>query len=166
MSMDLFLIRHAKAHEKETGGKDIDRGLTTDGIQNATRTGYFFQQNGIQPDIMISSPAVRARETATLIAEQLKYETNQIHYNDDLYEASVRNLLMAITNLKSTWSQVFIVAHNPSISYIAEYITQSELGSVVPAGFVQIHFPFEDWAQVSEATGDLKKVKDPISYKF
>jgi len=164
--MDLFLIRHAEAYEKETGGKDIDRGLTSDGIQNATRTGYFFQQNGIQPDIMISSPAVRARETATLIAEQLKYETNQIHYNDELYEASVRNLLMAITNLKSTWSQVFIVAHNPSISYIAEYITQSELGSVVPAGFVQIHFPFEEWAQVSEATGDLKKVKDPVSYKF
>ena len=164
--MDLFLIRHAEAYERESGGKDIERGLTSDGIQNATRTGYFFKQNGIQPEMMISSPAVRARETAILIAEQLKYETSQIHYNDLLYEASVRNLLMAITNLKSSWSQVFIIAHNPSISYIAEYITQAESGSVVPAGFAQIHFPFEDWSQVSEATGDLKKVKDPITYKF
>jgi len=160
------LIRHAEAEEREKGEKDIDRGLTSEGIQNATRTGYFFQQNGIQPDILISSPARRTRATAILIAEQMKYETNQIHFNDDLYEASVRNLMQAINNLKSSWSNVFIVGHNPSITYIAEYLTNSESGSVAPGGFVKIQFSFDDWAKVSEATGDLIEVKDPVDYKF
>jgi len=166
MSRDLYLIRHAMANEKESGQKDIDRFLASEGIQAATKTGHHFKQEGIQPDIIITSPAVRALATATLIAEQLKYNTDQVHLNDELYEGSVRTLLQVVNRLKDDWNKVFIVTHNPSVSYLAEYITQAEVGSMVPGGYVHIRLSGDEWAQVSESTGELIEYKDPATYDF
>ena len=166
MSKDLYLIRHAMANEKESGQKDIDRFLASDGIQTATKTGHYFKQEGIQPDIIMTSPAVRALATATLIAEQLKHNTDQVHVNDELYEASVRTLLQVVNRLKDDWSRVFLVTHNPSVSYLAEYITHAEVGSIVPSGYAHIRIPADGWAQVSEANGELVEYKDPSTYEF
>ena len=140
--------------------------LASEGIQAATKTGHHFKQEGIQPDIIITSPAVRALATATLIAEQLKYNTDQVHLNDELYEGSVRTLLQVVNRLKDDWNRVFIVTHNPSVSYLAEYITQAEVGSIVPGGYVHIRIPLDEWAKVSDSTGELIEYKDPSTYDF
>ena len=163
MNKDLYLIRHASSNEKEPDQKDIDRTLSTDGIQEATRVGHHFKQEGIQPDIIITSPAVRALGTATLIAEQLKYNTDQIHENDELYVASVRTLLQVVNNLKTEWNKVFIITHNPAVSYLAEYITGSEVGSMAAGGFAHIRTAAKEWMEVSEGIGDLIEYRDPKS---
>ena len=166
MSKDLYLLRHAMANEKESGQKDMDRFLASQGIQVATKIGHHFKQEGIQPDMIISSPAVRAVATATLIAEQLKYNTDLVHLNDELYEASVRTVLQVVNRLKNEWNKVFIVTHNPSVSYLAEYITQAEVGSIVPGGYVHIRFSKDDWAQISEGNSELVEYKDPTKLDY
>lgn len=164
MSKDLYLIRHAMANDKEQGQKDIDRFLASKGIQSATKTGHHFKQEGIQPDMIITSPAVRAAATATLIAEQLKYNTDLVHLNDELYEGSIRTLLQVVNRLKNEWSKVFIVTHNPSVSYLAEYITNAEIGSIVPGGYVHIRFSKDDWSQISEGSCELIEYRDPTMF--
>ena len=166
MSKDLYLIRHALSAEREARQNDIDRFLASEGIQAATKIGHHFEQEGIQPDIIISSPAIRAHSTSILIAEQLKYNTEQIHINDELYEASVRTLLQVVNRLKETWTQVFIVGHNPSISYLAEYITRAEIGSVPPAGYVHIKIKSKEWSLVSEGNGEFVACKDPSTFEY
>ena len=166
MSKDLYLIRHAQAAEKEPNQNDIDRFLATEGIQGATKTGHYFKQENIKPDMIITSPAIRAHSTSILMAEQLKYNTESIHINEELYEASVRTLLQVVNRLKDSWSIVFIVAHNPSISYLAEYITHAEIGSIEPAGYVHIRFKFNSWEMVSEGNGEFIAYKDPTNYGF
>ena len=165
MNKDLYLIRHASSNEKESDQKDIDRTLSSDGLQEATRAGHHFKREGIQPDMIITSPAVRALGTATLIAEQLKYNTDQIHINDELYEASIRTLLQVVNNLKTDWGMVFIVTHNPAISYLAEYITGSEIGSMVSGGFAHIRIANKDWTEVSEGSEDLVEYRDPATFE-
>lgn len=155
MKFDLFLIRHAEAEEKELDQKDYDRGLTPDGIQDATRIGYFLQKEAINPDIIFSSSARRARATAILIAEQIKYITDQIHENSNLYQASIRILLETVCNLKDEWNTVFLVAHNPEISYLAEYLTSEEIGTLPSGSFVQIGFKLKSWAEVTKGSGSL-----------
>lgn len=160
------MIRHASAADKERDQKDIDRFLTADGVQEATRTGHYFNKEGVQPDIIITSPANRARGTATLIAEQIKYNTDLIHINEELYEASVRTLLQVVNRLKEEWNEVFIIGHNPSISYLAEYITHAEIGSISPSGFVHVKVNSEKWTSISEATESLQVYRDPSTYDF
>ena len=166
MSKDLYLIRHALASEKEQGQDDIDRFLASDGVQGATKIGYHFNKEGVKPDIIITSPAVRAHSTSILIAEQLNYNTESIHINDELYEASVRILLQVVNRLKASWNTVFIIGHNPSMSYLAEYITRAEIGTIEPAGYVHIQIKMDDWEQVSEGNGEFVVYKDPSNFGF
>ncbi|MGK7392356.1 MAG: SixA phosphatase family protein [Candidatus Cyclobacteriaceae bacterium M2_1C_046] len=162
----LFLLRHARTEDKQSGQKDIERELTAVGLQNATRMGMNFKKKQIQFDIIICSPAERAKTTALLIAEQIKYDTSRIHYNEEIYEASARTLLQVVNQLKDEWKQVLLVGHNPSISYLAEYITQQNIGDIITCGVVEISLEIEHWSEISEGTGELVRYEYPELLNF
>lgn len=166
MIKTLFLLRHAKAMDKVSDQKDIDRDLDSIGLQNSTRMGINFSNKSLQFDMIMSSPAQRARQTASLIAEQIKYNTDKIHYNDEIYEASVRSLLQVVNRLKDEWNSVLLVGHNPSISYLSEYLTRSELGDITTCGVVRIEFDIDSWSEVSEGNGDLVTYEYPDLLNF
>ncbi len=157
------MIRHAHAKEKSFDQKDFSRKLSTDGVQVASKLGLYLGQKKIIPDIIISSPAERAIRTAMLIAEQLKYDVDEIHGNDELYEASVRTFLQVINFLKEEWAIVFIVGHNPVISYVAEYIADAEIGSMSAGSVVKIVHSLSSWSAVSEHNCKFDSYIDPES---
>lgn len=156
----LFLLRHARSEEKQPGQKDFDRQLTAIGLQNATRMGINFKNKQLQFDIIVSSPAERALTTASLIAEQMNYENSKIHQNEEVYEASVRTLLQVVNKFKDDWQRVLLVCHNPSITYLAEYLTREPIGDITTCGIVQIEFDMQSWNQISEGDGNF------ISYEY
>lgn len=162
----LFLLRHARTEDKQPGQKDIERELTAVGLQNATRMGMNFKKKQIQFDIIICSPAERAKTTALLIAEQIKYDTSRIHFNEDIYEASARTLLQVVNKFKDDWNQVLLVGHNPSISYLAEFFTKQDIGDMTSCGVVEIHFDSNQWVETSEGTGELIGYEYPELLNF
>ncbi len=160
MGKNLYLIRHARAAEKSGGEHDSERPLNSTGLQNATRMGINFAKKNIQFDMILSSPALRATSTASLIAEQIRYDTGRIHLNEEIYEASIRTLLRVVNQLKEDWESVLIVGHNPSLTYLSEYLTKEAIGDVTTCGVIHIQFDQMKWEEVSEATGQL------ISYEY
>ncbi len=155
MVKNLFLVRHAESAEAVAGIKDIERELTAKGYRDAPRLGRYLFDQSIHPDAILSSTAQRARATAELMAEQLKFETYKIEFSDELYNASVRTLLRMINEANNDWKSIILVAHNPAISYLAEYLTSSDIGNISPAGLVSLSFEVDDWNEVSEGTGKL-----------
>lgn len=166
MKKELYLLRHAQAHERSSGQEDFDRELNSTGLQNATRMGMNLKNSEVQFDMIISSPAIRALTTASLIAEQLKYDTDRIHKNDEIYEASVRTFLSIINNLKEEWQCVLITGHNPAITYLVEYISKAEIGNMTTCGVCHIQFDGITWAEVSEGTGTLASYEYPDLLEF
>ncbi|MDX1628142.1 MAG: histidine phosphatase family protein [Fulvivirga sp.] len=166
MTKTLFLLRHARAEEKPPEKKDIERELDSIGLQNSTRMGINFQHKAYQFDIIVSSPAARAIKTASLIAEQIKYPTDKIHENPEVYEASVRTLLQVVNRLKDQWNTALLVGHNPAISYLTEYLTREEIGNITTCGVVIIEFEISSWSEVSEGTGDLVLYEYPDLLNF
>ena len=166
MTKSLFLARHAQAMDKQGGLHDSERELNSTGLQNSTRMGMNFNNKGLQFDIIVCSPAVRAVSTASLIAEQIKYDTAKIHINPEIYEASTRTLLQVINQLKDEWNTVLLVGHNPAISYLAEYLTKEEIGNMTTCGVVHMDFEFEEWAMVSEGTGKMVRYEYPDLLNF
>lgn len=160
MVKTLYLLRHARAMDKASEQKDIDRELNSIGLQNSTRMGINFSKKNEEFDIIITSPALRAQTTASLIAEQIAYNTTKIHTNDEIYEASIRSLLKVVNQLKDEWNSVLIVGHNPSFTYLAEYLTREEIGDMTTCGVVKIEFKIDSWTEVSEGLGKL------ISYEY
>lgn len=156
----LYLLRHARTHEKQSGQTDFERELSAVGLQNSTRMGINFLNKNITFDMIVSSPAERAQKTASLIAEQLKFDTAKIHFNDIIYEASVRNLLQLVNNFKEEWRCALLIGHNPAISYLTEYICESSVGDITTCGVVKIQFQKLKWSEISEKSGKF------ISYEY
>ena len=162
----LYLLRHARSLEKQNDQEDIDRELTSIGLQNSTRMGINFAKKKIVFDIIISSPAVRAKTTGRLIAEQMKYDTNKIHYNPEIYEASIRTLLGVVNKSKNEWKNVLLIGHNPSVSYLAEYVTRAEIVDMTTCGVVKIDLSIKSWEEVSEGNGKFVFYEYPDLLNF
>ena len=154
MAKHLYLLRHAEAGPKEAG-QDKRRELTPGGIRDALQLGTWFREQSIVFDLVVSSSAMRAEQTAEIVAEGMKIENPRILAEDSLYEASVRQLLDYINNIEDTCDQVLCVGHNPSISYLAEYLTKADIGDMEAASVVVIKFELASWKLVSQNTGQL-----------
>ncbi|MDN4164324.1 histidine phosphatase family protein [Cytophagales bacterium LB-30] len=154
---DLFLIRHAEAAQASSRNQDFDRMLTSEGMREAKMLGVYISEQNIKPQFMLASAAPRALETARLILSCLDNSCELIE-QEDLYEASPRILLKAINEIAESKAAVALVGHNPTISYLAEYLTQEEVGQLPTAGMVHIRLENMLWAEVSQATGRLIQI--------
>lgn len=156
MPKQLVLMRHAKSDWSVSGQKDFDRELNFRGHRDAPKMGARMKlEKGFVPDLVVSSPAVRAKLTAQYVCEQLPYEEDRIMWEDDIYEASVRTLLRVVNNLEDSCEKVLIFGHNPGLSYFIEYLTKETVGDIPTAAVANIVFEFDTWKAVSEATGKL-----------
>ena len=152
MSKSLFLLRHGQALDKLPDQRDIDRQLNAIGLQNASRMGMKLHEDEQKFDIILSSTAERAMTTASLVAEQLGYDPSRVHKNEEIYDASVRTLLQVVNRLKDSWDKVLLVGHNPAISYLAEYVSNAEIGSMATCGLVELRFK-TPWNEITEGSG-------------
>jgi phosphohistidine phosphatase len=88
--------------------------------------------------------------------ECLSADQPKILEHEELYEASTRTFLDLITKLDDSQNHVMCVGHNPVISYLAEYLTKSEIGDMFPAGLVIIKFKLNSWRDVEQGVGQLE----------
>ncbi|MDH5475477.1 MAG: histidine phosphatase family protein [Cyclobacteriaceae bacterium] len=166
MAKKLYLLRHAQTLDKQHDESDADRQLTAIGTQNATRMGINIKNKNIIPDMMISSPAIRARYTSELVAEQIGYDLSRIHYNSEIYNASIRTLLKAVNNFKDEWKSTLLVGHNPAITFLAEYLSGEPIGNMSTCGLVCLSFDFNNWSMVSENNAEFKWYEYPDLLNF
>lgn len=147
----LILIRHAETAEKVTGSTDEMRELTVRGIHQAAQVGAFLHDK-YQIDIIYSSNAVRARTTSEIIAEQLDLSDIQTQY--DLYQASV-GTLFEILRSGDEYHNVAVVAHNPTITYFAEFITDTAVEEMKPATVLILKLDIGSWKELQKGSATL-----------
>lgn len=153
-------MRHAQSADKQHSQHDKDRELTTTGMREAATIGHFLKKNNYDVDLIISSAARRAESTATVIHGILNLQS-EITINEELYEASVRNLMEAVTRLDDDFKNILIIGHNPYISYFAEHLTKAEIGNMETAGLVSIRFEISKWEEATEDIGSFENYIHP-----
>lgn len=154
-------MRHAQSADKQPGQSDKERELTVQGIRDSIKIGSWLRAQKINPDVIVSSTAIRAKATSGLLLDTLKLMPEIIALNDELYDASVRTFLKEITQLEDTLNHVICVGHNPTISYLAEYLTKAEIGDLPAGGLVIIQFDILLWQKIGEASGKFIKLITP-----
>lgn len=155
MSVTLYIVRHAKAEDRAIFMADHDRKLTSDGVMAAARMGRYLREKSILPDVIISSTAPRAKDTAKVIAEQLGYDLTQIDLDEKLFDGGPKAYLAAINALPDTTQSAMIVGHNPDVSYLAEFLTHERTGSMSKGAVIAVTFEDVAWAEVSGRTGSV-----------
>ncbi len=158
MVKNLFLVRHAYA--ENDSGSDFDRSLTAEGERVARHLGRWLFDNKVDIDKVFSSPARRALMTADLITEPLGV-SGVVEEVEGLYEASVRSFLQAVNSTDEALTNVFFVGHNPSITYLAEFISGNGVEGMEPGSMVHIKIQGFEWSGIGEKTGELIKYLSP-----
>lgn len=152
-------MRHAQSADKQPDSSDKARELTAKGVRDAVQIGKYLFQHKYFPQQIISSTAVRAKQTAELITDSIKLSTH-ITLEDELYTASVRTFLEVITAADDLVQSMLCIGHNPTISYLAEYLTKAEIGDLPPAGLVTIRFSLR-WKEISQGSGEFITLTTP-----
>lgn len=123
----IWLLRHAKADTADSNMEDIDRPLSHHGRQQATRLGEWMQQQGVRPGFVISSPAVRARQTTELVFRSLGVDMNTVYFDPALYIASRRDLLEIIDKQSASAESIMLVGHNPGLEELLIWLCKEPL---------------------------------------
>lgn len=154
MGKQLLIIRHAKSDWGNANLKDFDRPLNKRGRLNAPEMATRLVAQGIKPDLIVSSPALRAITTAHFFAAAWTIPSQEIVKNPNIYEASVRTLLSIINNLPNESKLVALFGHNPGLTELANYF-DGHIDNMPTCSTLLIEFPFDDWKMVSGATGKI-----------
>jgi len=165
MKKTLLLLRHATAEDQSQMFKDFDRELVSRGIMDAARMGHYLKQQGRVIESIKASGAARTLQTAKMVAEQIKFEVDEVETVDKLYSGGPQAYLAAISATPETVQVLLICGHNPDISYFAEYLTGANIGSMQKCSLVIIDFEDQNWAEVSGKTGELVKLVTPEDLK-
>ena len=143
----LFLIRHAKSDWTNPELKDIERFLNERGYSNANMMAAKFNH---KPDLIISSPAIRAMSTTLIFARHLNYHANTIAIKQELYESSVKDYLSVINSIDNQFDTALLFAHNPTISDVAQHLTQALPMELPTCAIAGISFEVNDWKKAKE----------------
>lgn len=154
----LFVIRHAKSSWKDTSISDFNRPLNKRGEENAPMMGERLKKRGIKPDIILSSPALRAKTTAEIIAKKVNYK-KEIVLDEDIYASMDMILHKIIKKTDDKNETLFIFGHNPDLEMLVEkYVDFNE--DLVTCGVVEIEFKCKSWKDISRKNAKL------ISYDY
>lgn len=160
----LFIIRHAKSSWRDSNLTDFDRPLNLRGQNDAPFMGEQLRLKEIRPDLILSSPAIRAKSTAQVIGGKLAY-TEEIVFDRDIYEATLNTLLTVVNNIDNEYETVFLFGHNPGFTHLVEYLSNEIIGNLPTCGVVGIAFDFDDWAMISSNTGNVFLYDYPKKYQ-
>lgn len=175
----LVLVRHAKAGPHE--GADVERELAPRGRRDARAVGEWLAAQELEPDRVVVSPAVRARQTweaatvglsAQVSSRPQRVATPRVEpvVDDRVYENTVEDLLAVVRATPDAVATLVVVGHNPSVSALAitlddgagEAGARRQLTLGFPtAGVAVLDLGASTWAQAAAAACTLAAFAAP-----
>lgn len=151
----LLLCRHAKSSWKDITLEDIDRPLNKRGRKDAPEMGKRLASLSVKPDMIITSPARRARKTARQLAKALGFKKKNVIILDKVYAASESELLQIIQDFDNSAGLVMMVGHNPEMTGLANILGDLDIDNVPTCGIVALEFAVDSWQEVGKVRGSL-----------
>ncbi len=161
----LYLVRHSKSSWKEEGMADMDRPLNKRGTDDAHLMGQVLAARGVQPALIVSSPAARAVCTALILAGELGYAPSAIRIEESLYKQPSPDWLGVIRTLPDDAGCVMVIGHDPSASETLSRLAGSRLESLPTTGLAAFECPVDRWKDLAPAGARLLYVDIPRNHR-
>lgn len=158
----LVILRHGKAEQDTMAKDDYDRVLTERGNKNAADMGAFILKKWGVPDLILSSSARRAHDTAIQVAQSLGYPQEEIRTDQNLYFAPSRWILNVISKLPEKVNRCLYIGHNPGVTDLINDLGVS-LDNLPTASAAYFELHIDSWADISPEKAAflwLKQAKD------
>ena len=158
----LLLMRHAKSSRDDPSLSDHDRPLNERGKTDAPRMGRLLRNEGLTPDLIISSSATRALATAGAVGEGCHYtDPAGVRVAPELYPGDSPSYVRILREIPEEFHRVLVIGHNPAIeTFLSELVHEAEILPTAAVAVVQL--PIERWKKLTaKAHGVLKIVWKP-----
>ena len=150
----LTLVRHAKSDWSLPGQNDWDRPLNKRGQRDAPEMARRLRSRRLKPDLILSSPAVRALTTATVMARELKVPAAHVMQDERLYLASPADLLAVIRELGGEAKHVMVFGHNPGMTECANQLSAGDdIDNLPTSGVFTAQFDIAAWSELDLHSG-------------
>lgn len=152
---ELILIRHAKSSWSNPLLDDFERPLNKRGKKNAPFMAKVLRQKGLTPDLIISSPSIRTKQTLDYFIQEFDYK-GEIIFEESIYEAPFENLLKVIKNIDDKYKTIFLFGHNPGLNDIVDFLIGNFEENIPTSGVLKLNFDIKKWENLKEKIGILE----------
>lgn len=157
----LYLVRHAKSSWDTAYQHDYERPLLKKGINRTQKLAAYLQKHGIKPDLIVSSHAVRAFETACLIAQVLQYPQTEIQIESQLYFSGTQAMENVVFGLPENKHNVMLVGHNPDMTQFANQFLFQKVDYLPTSALVSVSFETQSWTDLMLASRNIDFILFP-----
>ncbi len=164
----LLLTRHAKTEQLplKSSKSDFERELKPRGHTDSELVAADMLTRQIQPQLLISSKAMRAKQTALIFAERFGIHKKDIIFEQFLYDGyTAGELLGYLQPFKQKYHSIMVVGHNPEIEMAATKLTGSDELHFPTTGTIAISFNVDSWQDVKGAKGNIEWFATPKMLK-
>ncbi len=156
----LFLIRHAKSDWADPGIKDFDRPLNHRGLRDAPVMAKRLKDTLSSVDLIVSSPALRAKATAIFFSEVYSFKKDEVVLDLRIYEAGLSQLLQVVNELDDRFHTILLFGHNPGFSELTTYLGGLHI-EMPTCSIAELDFDLKSWSLLSANTGKLSSFDYP-----
>jgi phosphohistidine phosphatase len=165
MKRQLLILRHGKS-DWSRPVDDFHRPLKKRGRKNAARMGAWLVDQGLVPDYVVSSPAVRAVETARLVCSVMKFPVDNIREKAAIYEADEPQLLQVIRATPETVRCGLFIGHNTGMEDLILYLGAGAVqwpddGKLMPTAALARFRVTTSWSTLGVDTAKLLQIQRP-----
>jgi len=167
MSYDLILLRHGKS-DWDNDETDFNRPITDRGKRGAQRMGIYLAQKDLKPDMVISSPAERAKTTAQKMMKAMGETDHYIIYDHRVYQNSLDDLLEVLSGISEETKRVILVGHNPGLEELLTYLCNKKINLaddaklLTTATIARLSLP-SSWNNIKKNGAELVEIKRSTS---
>jgi phosphohistidine phosphatase len=160
----IILVRHATAVAKGTDVADFKRKLRKRGLKEARDMVEWFADTHRDPDFLLSSPAVRAYETARVFARGLGYKVKKIATDEGLYGTpNSAEFLEILKQLDDKNDSVMVFGHDPAFTDFARYMIKGFNDALPKCAVLGFTVNRRVWRTMKSGDGRLEYFESPES---
>lgn len=143
----LLIMRHAKSSWKDSSIADHERPLKKRGLKDAAEIGKILKHRGLVPDKILSSDAVRAADTATVVADKCGYK-EEVEFIGRLYMAECNAIMDLIQSQPDSVKTLMVIGHNPGMEALVQLLSR-KIESLATANVVYFQADVKKWKDLS-----------------
>jgi phosphohistidine phosphatase len=158
----IFLIRHAKAVKDIPGIYDIERPLSPKGYSQAKLISSALFQSKYVPELIITSPAVRAYSTALILFNQFALKPSHLSISSNLYYTTLDEHKKIITSLDNSIQSVMLIGHNNELSLFRDFLCNRNFSIPIKTSEVYVlESTASQWKDIELANWENRAVITP-----
>lgn len=161
----LYIVRHAKSSWDHDDLSDHDRPLMQKGVKKTARISKYLMEMDTKVDLVISSSAVRAFETAKLIASVIAYPIEKIQIEKSLYHSDNEQIFELIYAVDNQIDSLMIFGHNPTFTSFANQFMIDKIDWMPTSGVVGVNFDTDKWEDIMISPKQIKFIVFPKMLK-